>query len=483
MAGQLQGFKGGSYGTGTETRKSKFLKAMLLVNKSLSKDIDFSGFVGSEIQSFNNENTFSETRGGLIYPNQYFIANSINPVVTTQTFNRKNFKSAYISIDLSYKNMLYWQSTYRRDWSSSLTYADGTGNNSYGYPATSLSWIFTETFKGLPSWISFGKLRANISELGKDTDPYLLNQGFAFNGYIFPNGGSNGIPTSTHSSSSTLQADIKPLKKLAREVGGEVRFLKNRIGFDITYYKENSKNQLLPISTPGVTGVTSILLNAGNIQNSGIEIAIDGTPVKSKNFTWSSSLNYSRNRNKIIELYPGIKEFNLGADIGEISTWAVEGQSYGVLRSSIHAARFQATDANGNNIDDSRNGLPILSWRSDGRTAFPARSNVLQDVGDINAKFRAGWDNTFTYKNFNLNVLMDAKIGGDFVALSYRFGTHTGVFPNTLLGRDAQTGGISWTSKYTDDGGTYDDGMIVEGVFAPGQIVTTPLVIMLMLEE
>jgi iron complex outermembrane receptor protein len=95
-------------------------------------------------------------------------------------------------------------------------------------------------------------------------------------------------------------------------------------------------------------------------------------------------------------------------------------------------------------------------------------------VGDINAKFRAGWDNTFNYKNFSLNVLLDAKIGGDFVLLSYRYGTHTGVFPNTLPGRDAQNGGIQWTSQYANDGGTYDDGIIPEGVFAPGQIVDKP---------
>jgi iron complex outermembrane receptor protein len=111
-----------------------------------------------------------------------------------------------------------------------------------------------------------------------------------------------------------------------------------------------------------------------------------------------------------------------------------------------------------------------LTWRSDARAAFPARSNVWQDVGDINSKYRGGWDNTFTYKNLSLNVLVDAKIGGDFVMADYRFGTHSGVYPNTVNGRDAATGGITWTSAY--DGKTYDDGRIVDGVFKPGQTIT-----------
>lgn len=142
----------------------------------------------------------------------------------------------------------------------------------------------------------------------------------------------------------------------------------------------------------------------------GIEIAIDGTPVSGKNFTWNTAVNFSRNRNLIVDLYPGRTEFNLSADIAEISTWAVVGKSYGTLRTTIAQQPFQAVDANGNKIDDPRNGLPILNWRGDARAAFPKRSNYLQDVGDINAKFRFGWDNTFRYKNFSLNVLLMPKL-------------------------------------------------------------------------
>ena len=467
-------FTGGSYALSFQTKESNVQKWMLMLNKDITRDLSFNGYIGGETQHYKTTFETSATSGGLSYPGNYFIANSVlQPTTSAGIRNRKAFNSLYASADLDYKNMLFLQATWRGDWSSALTYSNGTGNNYYTYPAVSLSWIFTETFKDkMPGWISYGKLRGNIAGLGGDTDPYKINPGFAFNGYSTANG--LNVPVSTYSSSSVLQPNLKPQSKVSKELGLEMRFLNNRVGFDVSVYQDNTKNQLLDITTPTESGVSTIFINAGNIQNRGIEIAVDATPVRSKNFSWNTALTYAVNRNKIVDLYPGRTEYNLGANIGEISTWAVVGKAYGTLRTQIHSTAFQAVDGNGKPIDDPRNGLPILAWRSDSRTAFPARSNQWQDVGDINAKFRGGWDNTFTYKNFSLNVLLDAKIGGDFVSLSYRYGTHTGVFPNSLPGRDAENGGIQWTSKYTDDGGTYDDGIIPQGVFAPGQIVDVP---------
>ncbi|MBO9620419.1 MAG: SusC/RagA family TonB-linked outer membrane protein [Niabella sp.] len=472
--GQGINFTGGSYSLGFQTKESNMEKWMLMMNKDINHDLSINGYIGGEAQ--HNKITFenSATSGGLSYPGNYFLANSVlQPTTSGGLGARKTLNSLYASADIAYKNMLFMQATWRGDWSSALTYSNGTGNNFYNYPAVSLAWVFTEAFKQkLPGWITYGKLRGNIAALGGDTNPYKINPGFSFNGYS--TAGGNSAPLSTYSSSSVLQPNLKPQRKIAKELGLEMRFLKSRLGFDLSVYQDNTKNQLLDITTPTESGVNTIFINAGNIQNKGIEVSIDGTPVKTKNFKWNTALTYAVNRNKIVELYPGRTEYNLGANIGEISTWAVVGQSYGTLRTQIHSTAFQAVDANGNPVADPRNGLPILAWRNDSRTGFPARSNTWQNVGDINAKFRSGWDNTFTYKNFSLNVLLDAKIGGDFVALSYRYGTHTGVFPNTLHGRDAQSGGIQWTSKYANDGGTYDDGIIPQGVFAPGQKVDKP---------
>jgi iron complex outermembrane receptor protein len=467
--GEAKGFTGGLYGLGFENKRSKYLKAIVTANREITPDFSIGGFVAAEVQRFENSFSYNETSGGLLYPGNYFITNSRNPgTVKGGISAAKKFNSLYGSIDLAYKNMLFLSTTWRGDWSSALTYTNGSGNNFYNYPAVSLSYIFTEMFRSLPSFISYGKLKANAAWLGSDTDPFTLNPGFAFNGFSRANGGT--VPTSTYSSSSVLQPNIKPSRKFSRELGLEMRFLQSRVGFDVTVYQDNTKNQILEIPATVESGVTSILINAGNIQNKGIEISLDATPVRTNDFSWNTALNYSRNRNMIVELYPGRTEYELpDTDVGEISSWAVVGKSYGTLRTLIHSTAFQATDGNGNKVDDPRNGLPILTWRSDARAAFPARSNVWQDVGDMNAKFRGGWDNTFNYKNFSLNVLIDAKIGGDFALMSLRQGTHSGVFPNSIFGRDAQSGGITWTSAY--DNITYDDGRIVEGVFAPGQMI------------
>jgi iron complex outermembrane receptor protein len=426
--------------------------------------------VGTEVQRFDNSYSASATSGGLNYPGNFFITNSRNPPsVNGGVSSRKKMNSIYASADFSYKNLLFLQTTWRGDYSSTLAYSDNSGDKFYQYPSASLSWIFTESFKSLPSFISYGKLRTNVAWLGIDAPVFALNPGFSFNGFSNANGVI--VPVSTYSSNFALQPNLRSQLKFSREVGMEMRFLKSRVGFDVSLYQDNTKNQIMEIPALLESGVSSILINAGNIQNKGIEISIDATPVSNSNFTWNTALNYSNNRNKIVELYKNVTEYSLpGSGVGEVSSWAVVGKSYGTLRTTIHSTPYQAKDGSGNNVADPKNGLPILTWRSDARAAFPARSNVWQDVGDMNAKFRGGWDNTFNYKNFSLNILIDAKIGGDFALLSYRYGTHTGVFPNSIFGRDAESGGITWTSKF--DNKTYDDGRIVDGVFANGQMVT-----------
>ncbi|MCU7550959.1 SusC/RagA family TonB-linked outer membrane protein [Chitinophagaceae bacterium LB-8] len=468
--GQGANFTGGSYSLGFGTKDNKYAKWMFLVDRDINKDITFNGYIGGETQRSTIMGESSSTAGGLIYPGNYFLSNSVNtPTTSGGISSDMKTNSLYASADLGYKDMLFLQTTLRADWTSVLTYRNGSGNNFYQYPAASLAWVFTKTFENkLPSWISYGKLRGNIADLGKgNVNPFDINPGYSINGYSNANG--NNVPYSTYNTSAVLQPNLKPLKKISQELGLEMRFLQSRLGFDLSVYKDNTYNQVLDITVPVESGVNAIKINAGNLQNRGIEFAIDAIPVRNKNFSWNTAFNIATNQNKIIDLYTGRTEFNLGANIGEISTWAVVGKSYGTLRTQIHSKTFQSNDPK-----DPRNGKPILAWRDDARTAFPKRSNTWQDVGDINAKFRAGWDNTFTYKNLSLNCLIDAKIGGDFVALSYRYGTHTGVFPNSIFGRDAQSGGITWTSKYANDGGTYDDGRIVDGVFDNGTVVTTP---------
>ena len=467
-------FTGGKYGLGHTTKETSFLKWMAIFNKQITRDLDFNGYVGGESQKYDISYNYAETSGGLSYPGNFFLANSVNSQISRGGVKlRRTYRSLYASADLGWRDQLFLQATWRSDWSSALTYSNGTGNNFYSYPSVSLSWVFSQTYNSsLPDWLTYGKLRTNIAALGGDVDPFVLNPGFAFNGYTNA-GGAGDQPMSTYSSNSTLQPNLKPLRKVAKEIGLELKTFNNRLGLDVSVYRDNSKNQPLPISTDITSGVSSILINAGNIQNSGIEIALDATPIQTGAFKWNTMVTFSRNRNKIVELYGDREYYALeseGNGSNDLIPYAKVGGTYGVIRTKIAAKRFNAVDANGNPVSDPRNGMQVLSWRGDARAAFPARSNEWKDVGDINAKFRGGWDNTFTYKRFTLNVLLDAKIGGDMIVTSVRYGTHTGIFTNSLQGRDAAHGGITWTSKY--DGKTYDDGILPEGVFDAGQTIT-----------
>ena len=244
--GQGINFSGGSYSLGFNNKQSNLLKAMLMMNKDINKDFSINGYIGAESQRNKDDYELSSTSGGLNYPEDFFITNSVNPqTVTGGVLSRKNFNSLYASADVAYKNMLLPAGNFSWRLVISAYLYNGNGNNFYNYPAASLSWIFTETFKNLPSWVSYGKLRGNIAALGGDTDPFNLNPGYAFNGFTLANGGN--VPISTYNSNSVLQANIKPVRKISKEVGMEMRFLNSRLGFDLSLYQDNTKNQILNI--------------------------------------------------------------------------------------------------------------------------------------------------------------------------------------------------------------------------------------------
>ena len=475
--GMGRGFTGGRYGRSNGQRHSEFLKGMFLFDKKLSDAFTLSGNIGGEIQRYKNSTTAATTNGGLLYPGTYYLNNSIQAVTGTGGISyKKGVNSVYVSADLDYKSQLYLNLSWRGDQSSSLTKIDGTGNFSYSYPAVSASWLFSETFK-LPEFITYGKLRGNLAQLGNDADPFTINPGYQFvlPQLAVPNG---TLPLATFNSSVSVDPNLKPERKVAQEIGLEMRFFKNRVGFELNLYKDNTYDQILDIPAPRESGLTGLKINAGNIQNKGIEFTIDGSPVKGKNFEWNSSFNIASNRNRIVELYPGRNEYSLGGGTFDADAWAIVGKSYGVIRSNGVTERFQAKDANGNNIEDPRNGMAILANRDNARYAYPKRIDKPTDIGDMNAKFRFGFSNSFRYKNFSLDVLIDGKMGGDIAYSAYRFGTHTGVFPNTLTGRDAAHGGVTWTTKFDDAGNgvfqTYDDGILPVGVFAPGTNAAQP---------
>ncbi len=456
-----QGYKndGGYYGISSYTQRQKTGKFNIDLHKTID-DYSASLVLGSEYFNTTESSTSANTNGGFIVPGQYFLNNSKQAASAGGGLGqRKTLTSLYYLLSLGWKDQVFLDVTGRNDWSSALVYANGTGNYSYFYPSVSGSWIFSQTLS-LPEWISFGKLRASWAQVGNDTNPYTINGGYS--------AGKLTTASSIYSNGYSLtliDPDIRPERKNSIELGTDIRFFNNRLGFDLALYKDNTHNQIVTVSVPTESGMTSQLTNAGNIQNKGIELGINSTPVKAGDFKWDLNFNYYKNWNKIISLASTSGKYTILAGNPAYGNYRVGsvayiGGEYGVLLSDACPAVDAATGKN------------ILKYSNTTRSSYIQRSGTLQKIGSIMPNFQGGITNNFTYKGFNLSVLTDLRFGGTMVSYSNRYGNAYGFLKSSLAGRDAAHGGMTWTSKY--DGLTYDDGMIPDGVFTSGTNVKQP---------
>ncbi|WP_286967317.1 TonB-dependent receptor domain-containing protein, partial [Flavobacterium sp. UBA4854] len=353
-----------------------------------------------------------------------------------------------------FRNYAFLNVTARNDWSSTLP----SSNRSYFYPSINGSVVLTDALNIKSNTLDFLKLRGGWSEVGNDADPYQLATVYNFQTAF------DGNPIQT-SSQRKLNENLKPETTRSTEVGLEASFWKNRLHFDVAYYNTNSFDQILEIKTTAASGYTSQLINAGKINNQGIEIQLDGNPIQTENFKWNVALNYSKNKSKVEILdYAGdIKNYTIGSS-GGVDVLASVGQAYGALYGTAYER-----DASGN-IVVGANGLP---------KADPTK----RVLGHYTPDYLAGLTNTLTYKNLELSFLIDASVGGELFSGTNRTGNYTGVLAQTLPGRGAENGGLSYyypgdntaNPKTLVTGGAapsgvtvYDDGMIFGGVFADG---------------
>ncbi|MDA3834754.1 MAG: TonB-dependent receptor, partial [Spirochaetales bacterium] len=412
------------------------------------------------------------TDGGLIVPGKFFLNNSKKTKLSEgRVYGTKQINSLYFLANFGWRDQVFIDITGRNDWSSALVYTDGTGNYSYFYPSVSSSWLFSETLD-MPSWMTFGKVRLSWAQVGNDTDPYNINKGYSV--------GNHQIDDSNYAyynsrSTTSVDPDIKPERKNSFEAGLDLRMVQNRIGLDVTYYDETIENQIGNVPIPEESGVNELLTNVGTLSNSGLEISLRLTPVKTSNFNWTTTLNYWDNTTKITKLHEDYGAYRvLGGYVNygnfRIGSVASEGGEYGVLMSDSKPKVWQSEDAS-----DPRNGMKVLSWRDDWRGAYYTRSYEVEEVGKMQPDFEGSWDNNFTYKGLTLSVLLDARFGGHLASYANRYGTAYGWLETSLAGRDAAHGGMQWTSEYNDtEGRTYNDGVIPDGVFQEGQTVTAP---------
>ena len=482
------GFTGGYYELDQSNYKNTRVQGLLTASKDLGKDLSFNATIGGE--TYNNlggPTSQAYTNGGLNTPSLYFIGNSVQPSTakvyyTDFLHSKKRLDAVYAYGDMTWKNMLTLNVSVRNDWSSTLTYADGHGTWTYAYPSVGLAWIFTElpSFKKSNSIISYGKLRASLGYTGYDADPYVTNSTGLYGQVGTFNGAGNSNQTIYSFNGNTLgNPNLK--NELAREyeVGAEVKFFDNRLGADIAYYKKNSFHQILGLSADVESGVSARNINAGNIQNEGVELLITASPVKSKDFNWNMTFNFTRNRNRIIELYPGVSSYQLSLGFGaDVSANAYAGKDYGTLTTGSAFASFQAKDANGVAIANPNNGQKVIGAAPNGTVGGYYTYMRSQDydgsqknLGTIMPNFLAGTIQDFNYKNFVLSIQVDSKFGGLMGSATSQYGEETGDGKSTLFGRNKALGGITFTDL---NGVSRDDGIIPTGVFAAGTLGTTP---------
>jgi TonB-linked SusC/RagA family outer membrane protein len=386
-------FPGGRILDDRYTYKSLNSDLILSYTKKLSSDFQFDGKVGNNFYGYKNDNLYTQG-DGLVAPGFNNIANassiiSGNPVTNYRT------ASVYYDLNLSYKSMLYLETTGRNDWVSTLP----SGKNSFFYPSANLSFVFTELGDLKNSNVlSFGKIRLSATQVGNAPQPYQTSS--AFVPTSFADGYTTGIAypsngTASYSLSSTLgNANLKPEKTTSYEVGTQLQFLRNRIGLDVTAYYSKGTNQLVTAPIAASSGYNALTLNSGSLENKGLEIQLNGTPVKGKDFTWNSFVNFALNRNKVLSLAPGVNQITLNGFTGTVIA-ELPGQPAGVIYG------YGYTRANGKIVIDDNTGYPL------------SNTNVQEKIGDTNPKFRMGFGNTFTYKKVSLYGLVDWKFKGD----------------------------------------------------------------------
>lgn len=467
--GRDANFGGGSYTAETRRVVQSRLKGNFNLSRQIN-DFELFGQFGAEMNHSNRTGVRSYTRGGLKIPRVYRISNSVDlPGTEELTPNEYRIVSGFFQASATWKGMLTLNVYGRNDWNSTLLYPGGAGTYSYFYPGADVAWVFTEAFK-LPQIFNYGKLRMSYVYAGNGTDIYRTNTGIfrAADGYRDRDG--NTIQRYEYESRNLGNLNLIPERSQKLETGLELKMFSNRLGFDFTYYRQNTKNQIIPLQVPRESGVENALINAGNVQNQGIELALYGTPVKAKKFSWDVYLNYTRNRNKILSLAPGVTVVGLESEDG-VRSVAYVGGDYGTMIASYGFARYQARDAQGNAIESPLNGKRVLSPTGGFLRAANYAAGLEREVtlGSTLPKFLGSIRNTFNYGSLSLSFMLDARIGGLVYSPSYNYGSQLGQTVNTLPGRTKDLGGIDYVNAA---GAKRDDGIIPDGVYADGTTIT-----------
>ena len=407
----------GSYAEDAYTVKENNTEVLATYIKQLNKNWGIDALLGFNVRNKQYENNY-QAAPRLAVADLYTLTNSRDPLTSSNDFYRLRQYGLYGSIQLDYRRWAFLNITGRNDWSSTLP----VDNNSYFYPSVTASVLLSEAFGWRSKAVNYLKIRGGWSQVGADANPYQLATVFTSE-TVF-----NGNPLQS-SSTIGMNPNLKPEKTSSIEAGFEAAFWDNRLYLDFTYYKTDSRNQILKLATTAASGYTSQVRNAGHIRNRGYEIQLGAVPIQtSKGFRWNLDLNYGANSSKVVKLDDEglITSYQLYSS--GIQILASVGEAYGTLFGTSYVR-----DANGNVVVDA-NGLPKISTTN-------------KTLGKFTPDWTGGISNTFSYRSLSLSFLIDASVGGSIFSNTNKTGKYTGVLANTLSGRDAEHGGLWY---YTD---------------------------------
>ncbi|REA57522.1 SusC/RagA family TonB-linked outer membrane protein [Dyadobacter luteus] len=333
--------------------------------------------------------------------------------------SKRNLIGTFADLRLDYRNYLFLGVTVRNEWSSTLPQA----NRSFLYPGVNASFVFTEAFNINPDVLNFGKVRLSWAKTARDTDPYRLQSTYILasatdgftDGVTFPYIGLPGYMVN----STVNNPNLKPEFTREVEAGVELKFFKNRLGVDFTYFNNRNTDGIISLDVAPSTGASSLIVNSGRTTNKGIEVGLDFQAIKTKDFNWNVGVVYSRIRTEVNELYGDLDKLYLGGFSGNPAIYAVKGERYG----SIIGAGYKRTNING---VPNPNGA--ISTDADG---YPLLEDGLI-LGHIEPNWTGGITNTFTYKGIRLSALFDTRQGGHIFSGTSQLLDNYGVSDRTL---------------------------------------------------
>lgn len=376
--------------------KNTFIEKNYSVLLTASKDNVF-GKLGGAVNLGGNimareSSSINSSAGELEVPNLFSLNNGKNNPSVNQGFSERKMNSIYGTVQLNYDGFFFVDFTGRNDWSSTLS----PDNRSFFYPSVSTSLVISDLIRksggDLPGWFSFGKIRASYATVGNDLDPYQLYNFFGIG--KDPNGNTTAGTNSTLYNSDVQSELIKSL-----EFGVEGRLFNNRLAFDFSWYKTNATNQLISLPMDPLSGYNAQIVNAGDIQNVGFELMLNGRLIETEDFSWDMNVNYSKNTNTIEELTDEVTQYGLGG-FDNVSILAVAGGAYG----EIYGTYFQRVE------DESS---PYYGQKIIDENGYPVATSEKKSLGNQQPDAIIGYSNSLAYKNWSFSFLIDARLGGE----------------------------------------------------------------------